>query len=39
MLLKISDGAVLDVMDEFDQIQQAGEDSKFINPFAAPTTA
>lgn len=28
--------AVLDVMDEFDHIQQAGEDSTFINPFATP---
>ncbi len=28
--------AVIDVLDEFDQVVEAGEDTTFINPFAAP---
>lgn len=31
--------AVCDVMDEFGQIKQAGEDSTFITPFDAPVAA
>jgi hypothetical protein len=30
---------VKDVMDEFDQIRESGEDSTFINPFAEPVLA
>lgn len=31
--------AVRDVMDEFDQIREEGEDSTFINPFDSPVLA